>query len=261
MRREIAFLIALWQANLLAAMEYRVSFISQVVGMMLNNAVYFIFWVIFFDRFKQVRGWGLADIFFLFGVVATSFGLGVFLFGNAIDLANVIANGRLDYYLALPRPVLLHVLASRSITSGLGDFTYGVLSFLVARQFAPDTIARFALSILLATTIFVTFLTLVQSLAFWFGNAAQIGQQATNAMITFSIYPTTLFEGGARFILFTIIPAALIGAVPAEFIRSFSWEALIQLVGAALFLLAFMLVVFRRGLRRYESGSAIQIQV
>ena len=55
--------------------------------------------------------------------------MSAFLFGNALDLANVIANGRLDYYLSLPRPVLLHVLASRSITSGLGDFTYGVLKF------------------------------------------------------------------------------------------------------------------------------------
>ena len=261
MRRELTFLLALWKANLLAAMEYRVSFISQVVGMMLNNAAYFIFWIIFFDRFKQIRGWGLEDMFFLFGVVAASFGLGAFLFGNALDLANVIANGRLDYYLSLPRPVLLHVLASRSITSGLGDFAYGVLSFLVARQFAPDTIARFMLSILFATTIFITFLTLVQSLAFWFGNAAQIGQQATNAMITFSIYPTTLFDGSARLILFTIIPAALIGAVPAEFIRSFSWETLAQLVGAALISFTLALIVFHRGLRRYESGSAIQVQM
>ncbi len=261
MKRELTFLLALWQANLLAAMEYRVSFVSQVVGMMLNNAVYFIFWVIFFERFKQIRGWGLDEIFFLFGVVAASFGLGVFLFGNALDLANIIANGRLDYYLSLPRPVLLHVLASRSITSGLGDFTYGVLSFIVARQFAPDTIARFILGVVLATTIFIAFMILVQSLAFWLGNAAQISQQASNALITFSLYPTTLFEGGARFILFTIIPAALIGAVPAEFIRSFSWETLAQLVGAALLLLVLALVVFRRGLRRYESGSAIQIQV
>ena len=104
-------------------------------------------------------------------------------------------------------------------------------------------------------------MTLVQSLAFWIGNAAQISQQASNALITFSIYPTTLFEGSARFILFTIVPAALIGAVPAQFIRSFSSEALAQLVGAALLLLVLALVVFRRGLRRYESGSAIQIQM
>ena len=43
MRGELSFLIALWKANLLAAMEYRIPFISQVLGMMLNNAIYFLF--------------------------------------------------------------------------------------------------------------------------------------------------------------------------------------------------------------------------
>ena len=63
MKRELTFLLAPWKAKLLATMEDRVSFISQVVGMRLNNAVYFIFWVIFFDRFKQIRGWGFEEIF------------------------------------------------------------------------------------------------------------------------------------------------------------------------------------------------------
>ena len=261
MRRELTFLVALWKANLLAAMEFRASFISQVLGMMLNNAVYFIFWIIFFDRFKQIRGWSIDDMFFLFGVVAASFGAGVYLFGNAMDLANVIANGRLDYYLSLPRPVLLHVLASRSVTSGLGDFTYGILSFIVARQFAPDTIARYVLAVFLATTTFIAFMTLVQSSAFWLGNAVLLSQQASNALVTFSLYPITLFEGNARLILFTLIPAAFIGAVPAEFIRQFTWETLAQLLGAALLMLFLALYFFHRGLRRYESGSAIQVQM
>ncbi len=261
MRRELTFLLALWKANLLAVMEYRATFLSQVAGMMLNNAVYFVFWVIFFDRFKQIRGWGLEEMFFLFGVVAASFGLTAFLFGNAMDLAGVIANGRLDYYLSLPRPVLLHVLASRSISSGLGDFTYGVLSFLIARQFALDTVARFVLATALAVVIFISFLTLVQSLAFWTGNTAQLSQQATNAMVTFSLYPITLFDDSARLILFTVIPAAFIGAVPAEFIRRFEWTTLAQLLVAAFVLLALAMTVFRLGLRRYESGSAIQVQM
>ena len=129
MRRELTFLVALWKANLLSAMEYRVAFLSQVAGMMLNNAIYFVFWLIFFDRFKEVQGWGLNNMLLLFGLVATGFGLAVYLFGNVLRLADVIAGGRLDYYLSLPRPVLLHVLASGSRPSGLGDVLYGLISF------------------------------------------------------------------------------------------------------------------------------------
>lgn len=260
-RKEFRFLLALWKANLISAMEYRAAFLTQVIGMMLNNAVYFLFWVIFFDRFKQVRGWGLNDMLLLFGIVAAGFGLANFLFGNSQLLTEVISGGRLDYYLALPRPVLLHVIASRSNTSGLGDFLYGIITFFVAGQFDFGTLVRFAGCVLLSGLILLAFEVSVQSLAFWFGNSELLTSQAMNAMITFSLYPINLFEGGARFLLFTIVPAAFIGAVPAEFVRSFEWPLLGEMLLAAAVLTGLAITVFYRGLRRYESGSAIQTQV
>jgi ABC-type uncharacterized transport system permease subunit len=51
------------------------------------------------------------------------------------------------------------------------------------------------------------------------------------------------------------------GALPAEFVHSFSWEKLAQLVAAASILLILAVTLFYRGLRRYESGGSIQIQV
>jgi ABC-2 type transport system permease protein len=260
MNRELKFLLALWQANLLSAMEFRASFISQTVGMMLNNAIYFLFWVIFFDRFKEVRGWGLNEMFLLYGLVAGGFGLCNLLFGNLTFIAEFVANGRLDYYLSLPRPVLLHVLASRSNPSGLGDFLYGVISFFFAGQFEMNALLRYGLGMLLSMIIFLSFMILVQSLAFWVGNAQMFTAQALNAVITFSIYPITLFDGSAKLILFTVIPAALIGALPAEFTLRFTPDRLIELLGAASLFLFLAVILFYRGLRRYESGSAIQTQ-
>lgn len=242
-------------------MEYRASFLMAVVGMMLNNAAYFVFWFIFFDRFESVRGWELQDMFILFGSVASAFGLGVLLFGNVRFLAEMIAEGKLDYYLSLPRPVLLHSLASRSAASGLGDFLYGILSFLLAGQFTPDAIARFVLGTFLAVIVFVAFHVLVDSLAFWMGSASMIAMQASNALVTFALYPLTLFDGTAKLILFTIIPAAFVGAVPAEFVRSFRLDQLGMMMGAAIGMMGLAVFVFYRGLRRYESGSAIQVQM
>ncbi len=258
MLKELRFLIALWKANILAAMEYRVSFITQAIGMMLNNGVYFIFWVLFFDRFKEIRGWGLHEMFILFGLVASGFGLGVFLFGNALNLADVIAQGQLDYFLSLPRPVLLHTLASRSQTSGIGDFTYGFISFFVAGPFTPGSLARFCLGVFLSMVIFLSFLVLVQSLAFWMGNAQLVSANATNAIITFAIYPINLFEGSGRFLLFTVIPAALVGALPAGMVFQFTWVNFLKLLLAAIIFLGLASAAFYTGLRRYESGSAIQ---
>ena len=49
--KELKFLLAIWKANLLSAMEYRVAFLSQAIGMVINDFMYFVIWIIFFDRF------------------------------------------------------------------------------------------------------------------------------------------------------------------------------------------------------------------
>ena len=82
-----------------------------------------------------------------------------------------------------------------------------------------------------------------------------------NAIITFGIYPITLFDSYAKLILFTVVPAALMGALPADFVRAFTWQTLAQLLLGAMIFLGLAITVFRLGLKRYESGSAIQIEV
>ena len=191
-------------------------------------------------------------MYITYGVLASAFGLVALLFGNAFNLSEIINQGRLDYYLSLPRPVLLHAVASRTIASGMGDLSYGFLSFAISGQFSWDGLLRFILATILAAVVFASFLILINSLAFWMGMISNLTGLALNAMITFGIYPITLFDNYAKLILFTLIPAALIGAVPAEFIRDFSWQSLAELLAGAIIFLLIAVSVFRLGLKRYE---------
>jgi ABC-2 type transport system permease protein len=242
-------------------MEFRAAFFTQVIFMMINNGVYFLFWVMYFDKFNEVRGWDLRAMSLLFGIAATSWGIGSFFFGNFISLAEVIVGGRLDYYLSLPRPVLLHVLASKSIGSGMGDLIYGIGSFILSGYFTLDGTLRFLLSVTAGVCIFIGFLVIVQSLSFWLGNTVALSQFALSALLTFSLYPSAFFDATTKFILLTLLPAALIGTIPAEFVREFSWQNAIQMVSGSLIFLLLSIFIFRLGLKRYESGSAIQTEV
>jgi ABC-2 type transport system permease protein len=258
LRANLEFLFALWKANLLSAMEYRASFLTLVTGMFLNDAMYFVFWVIFFGAFEEINGWEVQDMLLVFGLLAAGYGLATWLFGNVRSLADLIANGGLDYYLALPKPVLLHILASGSNTSGLGDFTFGLLCFLFTGDLSLAAFGRFLIGILFSGFIYIAFMVLVQTLAFYSGSAQMLSGQISMAIVTFAIYPITLFDGGARFILFTIIPAAFIGVIPAEFVHNASWLSLLELLGVSLLFALLVKWAFGRGLRRYESGSAVQ---
>lgn len=260
-RSELAFLIAQWKANFASAMEYRAAFISQIVGMFINNAVYFAFWLVFFDRFKAVRGWGVADMFLLMSIVALGYGLAFTFFGNALQLSRVIAQGQLDYYLALPRNVLLNVLASRMSNSALGDIAFGIVTFAFADRLTPPGIALWLAASLLAAVVFVMAFTFFHSLTFWLGNASGLAEQAANAMLTFAMYPSDIFQGAIRFLMLTLLPAALVGVMPLNVVRDLDVGGLAVLAVAALATTALSAATFYIGLRRYESGSAINVNV
>ena len=72
----------------------------------------------------------LSDMFLLFGIVATGYGLAFTFFGNALQLSRVIAQGQLDYYLALPRGVLLNVLGRVVLQSAPEPFVAQVRAIL-----------------------------------------------------------------------------------------------------------------------------------
>ncbi len=261
LKSEWLFLIELWKNNLSSAMEYRANFISQVVGMIINDGIYFVFWLVFFDRFKVVRGWGMGDMVLLFSITATGFGLALVGFGNAQTLADLIAQGRLDYYLALPRDVLLHVLASRSILSAWGDLAFGVMAFLLTGRFSPPEIALWLLASLCSGAVLVGSFTIFGCLSFWLGNASALAMQAQNAVLTLALYPRDIFEGAVRFVMFTIIPAAFVGAIPFDVVRALDWRLLAGLLAVAIGITCVARFVFYTGLRRYESGSALNVNV
>jgi len=261
-RSELLFLRALVGLNLASAMEYRASFISQILGMFLNNGIYFVFWLIFFDKFGSVRGYNIGEIYLLFAIVALGYGLAFMFAGNTgTNLAYIIAQGRLDYYLVFPRNLLLHVVCSRMIVSTIGDVTFGLTAYLFTGRFHPVEILLFLASSVLAALVLVAFTIISGSLAFHMGNAQYASQQMSNAVVTFALYPNTLFSGLARTLLFTLIPAGFVGAVPVEIVRGRDVTLLLGLLGAAAVMWLLATAVFYLSLRRYESGSAINVNV
>ena len=262
LKAEFTFLRALTAVNLASAMEYRASFITQIIFMFINNGIYFIFWLILFNQFGSVRGYDIGDVYLLFAVVAFSFGIGNMFVGNiGANLAYLIALGRIDYYLVLPRNLLIHIIFSRMQVSAIGDVSFGLHAFLfAARLQLLDWLFFFAVSIP-AALIYIGFATISGSLAFYMGSAQYASQQMANAMLTFTLYPHTLFSGATRFVLYTVIPAFFIGAVPVEIIKGREGTLLMELWAAVIFIWIITAGVFYFGLRRYESGSAMNVNV
>jgi ABC-2 type transport system permease protein len=197
----------------------------------------------------------MQDVLGLWAIAAVSFGWTMGIFGNTLRLAGMIAQGQLDYYLSLPKNVLLHILVSRMDITAWGDMLFGTGVFVFFLRPSPDRIVLFLGLSLVAGVVFLSSSLVWQSLAFWLGNAEGLATQMWNAMILFGTYPAPLFTGFVRVVLFTVVPAAFVTYVPVQLLRDFDLRWLAAELAAAAFTLALAIWLFYRGLRRYESGS------
>ncbi len=260
MQSVLVFAATYLRINLLAALEYRLAFVVQAVGMMLNDIAFAFFWVLYFARFPDVGDWSVRDLALLWAVGATSIGLSAALFGNCTRISTIVVQGQLDYYLGLPKNALLHVLVSRSGLAGWGDVAFGLLAYALFGPRDPGSILLFVVLVLLSLTVFVAFNVLAGCLGFWIGNAEQTAYQAQQATINFSLYPGAIFQGWIRVLMFTAIPAGFITHLPVELLRAFDTRLFFVLVGFTALVVVLALGAFRLGVRRYESGNLVVLR-
>lgn len=254
------FVTAYWRINLAAVLEYRASFISQVLGMFINDGIWLAFWALFFARAKVVRGWDAQDIITLWAVITLAFGLHCALAGNALRLATLITRGQLDYYLALPKDPLVHMLISDVNLFGLGDALFGPVVYLLLTPVTWERTALFLISGLCGAVIFASFGVITGSLAFWLGNAETLARQAFEGMLNFSTYPDAIFNGAVKVVIYTVLPGAVVGSLPVRLMRQFDGRLLAAELGAAVLFALVAVSVFRLGLRRYESGNLLTMR-
>jgi len=256
----LRFIGAYFVANLQAAMEYRVAFGVQILVMLGNDCLWLLFWWSYFQRFPLVNGWQQTDIVVIWAVSALAFGLGMAVCGNVPKMAQIVMTGGLDAYLGMPRNALLHLCIAATDPSAWGDVLFAIGAYLLLLHPGVLNLLIFLGSAVAGALIFISFMVIVGSLAFFLGNTDGLVQQLLNALITFSSYPMNLFTGGVRILLFTVLPAGFISFVPLQMLHHFTWPLLGALFGFTLLILLCAVGIFHLGLKRYESGNLLGMQ-
>jgi ABC-2 type transport system permease protein len=260
LRATLRFAAALVGMNLKSSFALRGAFWLQAGFMAANNLLFFVFWWIFFDRFEEIRGWRIADMAALYGIVAAGYGAAVVFAGGVRDLARRIADGDLDSFLTQPKSPLLHAIASGTHASGWGDMASGLGFLALSGLVSGPTLPLAAVAVLCSAVVFIASGVLLHSLAFWLGRVEALARQLWEFLVTFSLYPRTLFSGALKLVLFTLIPAGFIGYLPVELLRDYSAAGLLAAVAGAAGYALLAQLVFAAGLRRYESGNRFGIR-
>jgi ABC-2 type transport system permease protein len=255
------FLGASFAANLKSVLEYRVDFLVQVIGMMLNNGAFALFWGILIDRTGGVGGYSFSDVMTVWALVSSSFGLAHVVAGNVRNLGRIIQRGELDVYLLQPKDVFVNVLCSRTIVSAWGDFLYGYIVLALLPGLSVGRFALFSLLVISGALVFAAAFSAAESLAFFLGNSRSLSDALQEFLLSFSLYPETVFGKGLRWAFYTLLPSGFIAFVPLAAFKALDWKLVPLLFLVAALYVALSYALFRAGLRRYESGNQMGTRI
>jgi ABC-2 type transport system permease protein len=242
------------RAALAEAWANRGGFWGQIAAMLVNDAAWVLFWVLFFRKVGTIRGWDGSGVLLLLAVVTTSAGLVLGVLANTRSIGRLAADGELDAALALPVPPLAYLLVRRVEPVYLGDLCFGIALFSFAGHPTPERVLVYVVFVLAAAVLLAGFLVATGSLSFFVGRN-DVGELSFHAMLLFASYPVDVFGGAGKVLLYTAIPSAFIGAVPAKLMTDFEPRLAAVALGVAAAFAVLGWAAFTLGLRRYASGA------
>lgn len=247
--------LALMQANIkgYAAEFKKILFMS--LFMMIQNSMFLVLWLIFFQTVSSINGWQFQDIARLFGIAASFFGIGMTLFNGARSLPRLIATGEIYFYLTKPRHPLPAIMTSSMGPASLGDALYGPLIWAVAGNMDANQWLIIIIGTLLASMIFVAIVVSFYSTSFWMKGNTRFADQLFEMFI---IAGTNVLRGqpfGVKIIVFTVLPAGFTTLLPTMLVREFSWTILGILASAVVVYWLIAIAIFNAGVKHYKTLS------
>lgn len=246
--------------NIMREMTNHITFITNIVFMVLNNATFIVTWVLLFQLKKNIGGYTMNDVLLLWGLAAGTFGLSHIFFHRAYDIPDLIIAGKLDSFLVQPKNVLLGVISSGTSTSALGDLLYGYLIICIFK-FSIVNLILFTFFSITGALILTAFAVIVGSLSFWIIRAEALSSNLNNIITLFSTYPEGIFKGIVRMILYTVVPVGLASYLPLKVMLQFHLLNLFVVVGFTILIIAVAFFVFYKGLKRYTSSSLMSARI
>jgi ABC-2 type transport system permease protein len=262
LRHNVRIYRRLLGAHLRAALQYESDFMILVGAAILMQVVGVDFLGAIFARIPHLHGWSFWEVVLIYAMVTIGEGVGSLFFEGAWHLAWKINHADLDYLLVRPYPVLLQVLGSNVGLNGIGNLVTG--GILLGMALSRVDIAWTPLTVLLAIGLFISAILLrlaisvaTNAASFWLAGPYSVFAYAMHQVGDLARYPITVYAIGVRLAIGVVIPFAFASFFPVAVLLGRGEDAWLGLLtpAVALYCVVVAGLVFRRGLRRYESAG------
>lgn len=259
-RKEFRIMLLNIKYNLAREMLNKISFLTNIVFMILNNAAFIVEWIIFYSLKDNIGGYALKDVILLWGIASGTYAICFIFFGAVIELPKLIMNGKIDSFLVQPKNVLLSILSSKTKVSAIGDLIYSYI-LLFIYGISIRNLVLFTLFIVLGGIVITSVGVIFSSLAFYITKADTVTNNIMNTLLSFDTYPDGIFKNGVRILFYTIIPVSFIAYIPLHILQKFNLVNFIILISYTILIVLIAFYSFYRGLRRYSSGNLMSARV
>jgi len=247
-------------------LQYRASVLMSILGnLLLTGVEFFGVWALF-DRFGQLRGWQLAEVALMYGMINIAFALSEAAGRGFKNFGAMVRSGDFDRILLRPRGTAFQVGAQQFELERMGRLLQGVAVLAYAVVQLDLLLDGPRLLLLLCTiaggTCIFTGLFVVQAtVAFWTVESLELFATVTYGGAETAQYPMSIYRDGFRRIFTYVIPLAFVSYVPGLAVLGrperfgppwLAWAS--PLVGLGFLLLC--LRVWRIGVRHYRSTGS-----
>lgn len=258
-RNQIRVFFLAFKYGVMKEMLNKLSFVMNVLFMVLNNASFILLWVVFYSLKDDIGGSSLKDVMLLWGLAAGSYGFSHIFFNKAYDLSETINAGKLDAFLVQPKNVLVQAITNVS-PSAFGDLLYAYILFFIT-GFTLSKFMLYTLFIITGGLILTSVSVIFNSLSFWFRKSDVIANQANSMFTQFGTYPEGIFNKAVKIFLYTIVPVGIANYMPLQIVINFNLTNLLIVVGYTIIIVIVAFIIFYRGLRRYSSSNLMSARI
>lgn len=238
----------------------KVTFISNILFMILNNACMIVQWIVLFSLKSDMGGYTFKQVLLLWGMASGTYGISHFFFKKCYSLSDTINSGKMDAYIVQPKNILISTITSDIEVSALGDILFALIVYFIY-GFTLKTFILYIIFCITGGLMLTAVAVILHSLSFWFNNTEMVSDVGISLMVNFATYPDGIFKGLTKWLLFTLIPVGISNYIPVKVLIDFNPYLLMINLGVCLLLVGLAVIIFYRGLKRYSSSNLMSVRI
>jgi ABC-2 type transport system permease protein len=224
---ELAELLGIYRrlvgARVRSQLQYRLSFVLNLVGAALISFLDFAAILILFEQIDALGGWTVSEVAVLYAISSLSFALVDLTIGHLDLLPQMIREGDFDLVLVRPLGSLFQVVASDFALRRLGKFAQGlaVLAVAVAQldlDWTPARAGMLLLAVVAGAAIFAGVWVGLATVAFWLVDSIEVANAFTYGGNFVAQYPVNILGPWLRRLVLFVVPVAFVSYFPALYV-------------------------------------------